>query len=853
MSAGLPVFCCDERRRTELRRPGATLNGIDFLEVVDRSAATPGERQRKLRVSFVRPPGPLTHPATGIRRENVHIEGGERIRDVRVDHAEFDGDVLVVTVSVPGDYSTYRLRIGLADGSPLPGMDAVLSAVDFSFKVECASDFDCLPDCRCAVADRPEPALDYLAKDYESFRQLLLDRISLLVPGWSDRNAADVGIALVELFSYVGDYLSYQQDAVATEAYLGTARRRVSVRRHAKLVDYAMHDGCNARTFVHFEVRAQTVVEAALGIPLPAGTKLLTRLEGRSALIRPDSADYAGALAGGAEIFETMHDAVLAPELNELRLYAWGERECCLPAGATRATLGGDFRRLRPGDLLLLEEVVGPNTGERADADPTKRHVVRLTEVLTGGVDPLYATTAHPSGRPLTEVAWAVDDALPFALCVSAVADPLHGSRYVEPVSVARGNVVLADHGRTVAGEELGEPRRSSARLAADTTCDRCGGRTLVEPPSRFAPALAQAPVTHAARSTQASVAGRRGRVFFDARGSAASALSWEMAHVLPVARLEDAAGRVWLPQHDLLSSDAFAPEFVAETDDDGRTTLRFGDGEHGQRPAVGVPMTASYRVGNGIRGNVGADSLRHVATSDPQVIGRIVAVRNPLPGRGGAEPESSERVRQDAPAAFRTLDRAVTPADYAEVAQRHPEVQRAEATVRWTGSWRTIFVTIDRAGARPVDAAFEAAVRAHLERFRMAGHDVEIDGPRFVPLELELLARVQPQYFRGDVERALREALGPSRRPDGTRGTFHSDNFTFGQPVRLSVVYATAQAVPGVAYVEVLAFHRLGRPDRKPLEEGVLRVGRLEIARLDDDPSFPERGVLRLRMKGGR
>ena len=70
------------------------------------------------------------------------------------------------------------------------------------------------------------------------------------MPDWRERNPADLGITLVELLAYAGDQLSYYQDAVATEAYLGTARRRTSVRRHARLVDYPMHDGANARAWL---------------------------------------------------------------------------------------------------------------------------------------------------------------------------------------------------------------------------------------------------------------------------------------------------------------------------------------------------------------------------------------------------------------------------------------------------------------------------------------------------------------------------------------------------------------------------------------------------------------------------
>ena len=70
------------------------------------------------------------------------------------------------------------------------------------------------------------------------------------MPDWQERHVPDLGITLVELLAYVGDYLSYYQDAVATEAYLDTARQRISVRRHARLVDYRLHEGCNARAWV---------------------------------------------------------------------------------------------------------------------------------------------------------------------------------------------------------------------------------------------------------------------------------------------------------------------------------------------------------------------------------------------------------------------------------------------------------------------------------------------------------------------------------------------------------------------------------------------------------------------------
>jgi hypothetical protein len=149
------------------------------------------------------------------------------------------GKVLVVRVSEAGDFSTYTLRLVKDDttDNPPDGIDPVLGAIDFSFKVLCGNDFDCQPVHDCPPEPVAAPEISYLAKDFASFRQLMLDRMALMMPQWKERNPADVGIMLVEVLAYAGDYLSYQQDAVGTEAYFGTARKRISLRRHARLVD----------------------------------------------------------------------------------------------------------------------------------------------------------------------------------------------------------------------------------------------------------------------------------------------------------------------------------------------------------------------------------------------------------------------------------------------------------------------------------------------------------------------------------------------------------------------------------------------------------------------------------------
>ena len=244
-------FCCDQFRRNQL--VGSAFNGIDYLEVLDHEieSTDPAHRQKRLVVHFIN-----DLAANALSEANIVIEGGERIqqhrrarrgrRRRRCQSVERAARSSTATFRfTPSDWSRMRRT-----RSPPDGIDPLFAAVDFSFKVDCPTDFDCQPRCDCPPEPRQEPEIDYLAKDYASFRRLMLDRMAALMPQWQERNPADLGVALVELLAYAGDQLSYQQDAVATEAYLGTARRRVSVRRHARLVDYPMHDGCNARAWV---------------------------------------------------------------------------------------------------------------------------------------------------------------------------------------------------------------------------------------------------------------------------------------------------------------------------------------------------------------------------------------------------------------------------------------------------------------------------------------------------------------------------------------------------------------------------------------------------------------------------
>lgn len=900
--------CCDERRRDAVRAQhtlkGVDFNGIDYLEVVD---------ARTLLVHFIHAlrPGVLG-------KENVRITGGERIRDLTVVSAAIRPEkaiaesaasttgaavsstevavagaettdisvlrrsrsrVLRVTVDRPGDYSTYTLRLS-ADPAQLR-LDPLLSTIDFTFdhpagRLDCRTAELCLPDAQAA------PEIDYLAKDFTSFRQLMLDRLSVLMPAWKERSAADVGVMLVELLAYVADHLSYQQDVIATESYLSTARRRVSVRRHARLLDYAIDEGCNARVWVQVQVE-RDVVSAAPGTPvLPKGTRLLTQVAGQSRVVLSSGVQVSYQNPSMQPVvFETMENVKgLFAAHNQLSFYTWGARECCLPKGATHATLRGALPDLKPGDVLIFKELVDPRTGAEADAQPAHRHAVRLTKVLPGS-DPLGMWPVERSGAAgdrsnvgkviaeftvvrepdysldVTEIEWGYADALPFPLCVSAVTDydttdPEHGHRYVENVSVALGNIVLADHGKTV--ENLDGtliPNRvpkSTLDWAAPANGRQCDQSRPAQVPPRFYPRLTYTPLTFAVPYDAGDATLSATEIMQFGARDAVAAITLKSTMVSKDGSIVDRVPLCWSPRRDLLNSSPTDAHFVVEVEADGAACLRFGDDRHGTRPDANTRFQATYRVGIGAAGNIGRDSLCHILSDDPQLLEAIGAVNNPLPASGGVDPESIEDIRQNAAGSFTLPERGITPRDYVDIVIRETQLQvhQANAMLRWTGSWYTMFLAVERAGNMPADDAFTGRLRQRLEQYRMAGTDLVIVAPAYVALEVVMSVSVKPGYLPDNVKTALLKTFSNRQWPDGERGVFYPDNYTFGQPVYLNPLYAAAGAVPGVDSVTITSFQRQGLAGTG-LADGVLVMAWFEIPILENNPHYPERGLFGL------
>ena len=1060
----MTLTCTQGRRRRE-QVAGSSQNGIDYVVT----------GQHSIDLHLLKPPSTeLLRLLEAKPDRQQQAQGNERklesrfflIREQRrgveltVTGANFRRDalrgwlpVIHLEVDRPRLDRVYRLDFVDLDcdqnrmARPPKGIDPRTASIDCVFYPEAASDRGSpgqQPDQWCCgprddepgqtsartnidpqprhVAPQPtgkDPAINYLARDYASLRQVILDRMSQVMPDWRERRAADIGTTIVEIMAFVGDRLSYHQDAVATESYLETARRRISVRRHARLLDYRVHEGCNARAFIHLQCteskdldpakiyfitapprRYQVSQPVLREIDLPedlfdnvivfeplAPPTLGPELVIDDIVEVPRFFDLAcracvddGAIGGGdqaentrREVFGNLRGLIddkvrsdiqrcseaehslgesaikhlvqainrcmleqdlaqrpremesdrvcgraalpkdqrlwnnrkiiddqfgeaitrsnpdrqirLRPQHNEIRFYTWDEQECWLDRGATSATLideaptradsncgdpaDPDARvlELARGDILILEEVKGPRTGEASDADPRHRQAVRLTRV-NRVVDPVNKTN-------IVEVRWHHDDALKFPLCLSS-SSAAPRCALVGNVSIARGNVVIVDHGRTIANESIGtvtgtwrqincgsewdqpewvqeigaftpslrEPRLTFAQQVED---DAPASRLADSHPRQATASLVLDSIPAAAASGQTlpinigelrspdsfyrTLAGWRNRP--EQRQFAYAVddlLDAELARQLASAGSDPSqdpplteklaqqlrSRTTWQVADDLLAQGPSDRRFVVEMENGHRANLRFGNGQHGTRPEIGIHFFATYRVGSGVAGNVGAETIVHLVSRTGEG-SEVVRLRNPLAAGGGVDPEPIANVKRDAPHAYRAKQlRTILEQDYVDaVLEAFPaQVQNARAYIRWEGAYLNVDVYIDPLASVQDFEPLRSAVADRLKPLRRIWHRVTVSRGVLVPIELEMIVCVRDSSLRSEVRRELFEVFSNRDLGTGRKGLFHPDNLTFGQSIHVSRLVLAARKVPGVENVVVTRLSRQGSHD---------------------------------------
>ena len=785
---------------------------------------------------------------------------------------------LTLIIEPIGDYSTYTVSINYQN------MDPIFSEIGFKFRPGCFN--LCAPDWEPAPEPKADPVIDYLAKDYDSFKHTMIAAMMERVPGWEPTSEADLDQVLLELFSAAADELSDYQDRVMNEAYLGTARKRVSLARHARLMDYHIHQGNQASTWlalkldngeeyalpkgflvwaghdlkdsssVIFMYREErylfsviTVFQNDLnngvfsnalrnefvknGITLSLNVGVSVKKIGMQWLIT-DANTHHTYYIWKVDNQLNVYPVYLHHLLNQIGLYTWSGSIPSLATGSTTADLmltNGINpitdnasavivqNLIRSGQVryLLIQEWKNPATGEEPGRDPTKRQLLKLLSGDEGAAamqDPL-------TGDWFVRVRWEERDTLKRNYCFTVDCPAPKGK--VEDISLFHGNLVEVYHGRP--GETIFKEQGTTLAGSNEFYYERTE---------------------------------RQGAICSLPEGPLAYKNTPPGGEVPPESTLEveveTTGGGIdkWDEVISLIhsdNSDEQGDHFMVETDEEGKSLIRFGNGINGKKLPEGALVHCSYQIGQGLDGYIGADK---VVNFDRTAFPEIEECWNPFDVTDGRAPEPVAEIIRRVPEAYRFRQfRAVTLKDYVDRAKELPKVSNASARYAWTGSWRTVQITIDPAGTTVLDDELRKEIEGYLNAVRLIGEDLEIRPPRFVPLEIHVSLCIHPDYWPEDIKSILDQEFSDGFTPDGRMAFFHPDLWTFGQELRESQIIGRVQLIEGVDHVIAVTMKRWN--EVTPGTAGVIEVRPNEIIQVKNDPDHREKGSIGFNVKGGR
>lgn len=107
-----------------------------------------------------------------------------------------------------------------------------------------------------------------MLKSFTEIKQELRDYLTANYTRWSDDSTGNLGEALLDLFSYIGEALYYEADAIFTEAFIDTAKNKGNVVKLARMFGYEPFSANSA-------VADVTITVSKTGNVLPKGAELI--------------------------------------------------------------------------------------------------------------------------------------------------------------------------------------------------------------------------------------------------------------------------------------------------------------------------------------------------------------------------------------------------------------------------------------------------------------------------------------------------------------------------------------------------------------------------------------------------
>jgi Baseplate J-like protein len=277
-----------------------------------------------------------------------------------------------------------------------------------------------------------------------------------------------------------------------------------------------------------------------------------------------------------------------------------------------------------------------------------------------------------------------------------------------------------------------------------------------------------------------------------------------------------------------LLESYGTDPAFTTTTDANGITSVQFGDGVGGRIPPANATIYVTYRVGGGVSGNVNAATITNIVNP---ISG--VTVTNILGAAGGADAESTDSIRVNAPLAFSSSNRAVTLGDFASLAVGVSGVAKASASGSLYTSINLYIAPNGDTGVNSdgtLSAVFQTLatnINTYFAYKTPPNTTITLLPPTFVGVNITVVVTALPQYKNSTISTNVTKALN---------ALLDFNAVSFNDHIALHDVISTIATVEGVYYSNVTLLARAdgtqsGTSDLSFLVNEIPQVGTLNIA----------------------
>ena len=749
------------------------------------------------------------------------------------------------------------------------------------------------------ISNRPGlTTIRYRIGTFSSFRQAMIEAIARkpkLRDEWTARTSDDYGIAVLEMWAYLADILTFYQERIANEAFLSTALLRESVLRLAALLDYEPAPGVAATAHLAFTLEKDKQVQIPVGLrvqsvpgqderpqkfeiaeaiaadvrlnqirifPEPEPHNPLEQGLDQGTLAPNDAEAVAAELAEGDNLVISLTGDTGVEEKKVEKLEVLDSRRVLTWAPAILSAGGGDRmfkwvrkfrlfghnapdRYLEPatsnGSVVFSQQSVTftRTASDELFLDSFYENLKEGTKVLVVATNTSSGVFVHHAsieevgqssqrvGRdgqvPLmaaTVTCLKLDSALPSNIDIRQVvvyelAEPEIAFWRFEYADDISGNVIVAkaedlsEEGveadqTIILADDDGEPEPMTVQIVEPETYGGVDHLKISLTPSltrdlKTGTAVLYGNVANATHGE--TVAG-------EALGNGDASISFQSFQIRksPVTFVPQPGaphgaasnlqvridGVLWHEVDTLFGHEKDERIYTTSVNDEGTMTVRFGNGTNGSRLPTGRNnVVATYRQGLGRDGNVPPNTL---TTLLDRPVG-LKSVTNPFEARGGAEPESLDEARINAPNTVRTFGRIVSLRDFEDAARESAGVAKARAVLEWDGLEQVVRLTVAGDEGAAITGETKKNLVKDLNSRRDANRKLVVETYQELFVQVRVVIYVDPDFIDEDVRAAVHAAL---------LDYFSFDNLEFGQPVHLSDVYQALQDVRGVVALDI-------------------------------------------------